>query len=482
MRFAEVGSVPEMDTPPIRYVHTGDGVSIAYTVFGQGPPLCYAFAGPGLSFFEFEWKLPSLVEQYEVMAQERTIIRFDWRNTGLSSRGVEDVGCAAHISDLLALQDHLGFERMALRVHGSAGVAIRFAATHPERVSALVLSSPSVAVADRPPNPGTKPSVTQQILGIAAGADWRLFTRLLSASLFGWYGEEAAWLAECAEKGTTAADFFAAVAATGAEPISGFTENVRCPTLIMQRRDPPNYFYDRVDPDSHLADSRMLSRDLPNARLVILEGSSMMMTTDPASTTGLLMFLREVDPAEATSTDTQGPATVRTIVFTDIEGHTEMMQRLGDEKGREVLREHERITRSALAAHGGGEVKTMGDGFLASFASPQRALDCAIALQRAFAAEPGEPLSVRIGINAGEPIAEESDLFGSSVIAAARIAAQATGRQVLVSDVVRQLVAGKGFRFTDSGERVLKGMHEPVRVWELDWAGVEIGPKNVVTG
>ncbi len=127
------------------------------------------------------------------------------------------------------------------------------------------------------------------------------------------------------------------------------------------------------------------------------------------------------------------------------------------------------MTREALAAHGGAEVKTLGDGFLASFSSPQQALDCAVAVQRAFAAHKGEALSVRVGVNAGEPIAEDDDLFGASVIVAARIAAKADGGEILVSDVVRQLVAGKGFLFSDTGEHVLKGLEDPVRVWELRW-------------
>jgi class 3 adenylate cyclase len=156
-------------------------------------------------------------------------------------------------------------------------------------------------------------------------------------------------------------------------------------------------------------------------------------------------------------------------MFTDLEGHTEMMQRLGDKAGRTVLREHEQITRQALARHGGSEIKTMGDGFLASFASAEQALDCAVALQQALAARPGESLAIRIGINAGEPIEEDRDLFGASIIAAARIADRAAGRKILVSDVVRQLVAGKGFGFTDAGEQTLKGITEPTRLWELDW-------------
>jgi len=148
-----------------------------------------------------------------------------------------------------------------------------------------------------------------------------------------------------------------------------------------------------------------------------------------------------------------------------------MMQRLGDERGR-VLREHERITRAALDAHGGVEVKTMGDGFLGAFSSAVRAVECAAALQRAFAAHAesgGEPLRLRVGINAGEPIAEDDDLFGAAVILASRIAAQARGGEVLVADVVRQLVAGKSFLFAERGATNLAGFPEPVRTWELLW-------------
>jgi class 3 adenylate cyclase len=137
-----------------------------------------------------------------------------------------------------------------------------------------------------------------------------------------------------------------------------------------------------------------------------------------------------------------------------------------------VLREHERITREALKAHGGTEVKTMGDGFMASFSSATRALECAIAMQRAFAEHNEsveEPTRVRIGLNAGEPIAEDEDLFGTAVILAARVAAKGEGGEILASDVVRQLVAGKGFLFSDRGETALRGFEDPVRLYEVRW-------------
>jgi class 3 adenylate cyclase len=146
-----------------------------------------------------------------------------------------------------------------------------------------------------------------------------------------------------------------------------------------------------------------------------------------------------------------------------------MMSRLGDERGREVLREHERITREVLKEHGGTELKAMGDGFMASFGSVAKAVECAISLQRAFAALDGEVLSVRVGLNAGEPIEEDGDLFGATVILASRIAAKAAGGEILVSDTVRGLCSGKGFVFADGGEFSAKGIAEPVRVYGVQW-------------
>ena len=114
----------------------------------------------------------------------------------------------------------------------------------------------------------------------------------------------------------------------------------------------------------------------------------------------------------------------------------------------------------------------MGDGFMASFSSATRALECAINVQRSFARHnetAAESRRVRIGLNAGEPIAEEADLFGTAVIRAARIASQAQGGEILVSDVVRQLVSGKGFLFADRGEVALRGFEDPVRLYEVRW-------------
>jgi class 3 adenylate cyclase len=223
--------------------------------------------------------------------------------------------------------------------------------------------------------------------------------------------------------------------------------------------------------------ARDMAARIPNARLVMLDG---LPTADLQKIIRAIGDLLGTEAAMETRSAAAARPTasgVRTILFTDIVQHTEMMRRLGDKAGRDVLREHEELTREVLQKHGGDEVKSMGDGFMASFASVTGAVECAIALQRAFeelhhgaGATPGqEAIHVRIGLNAGEPIEESGDFFGAAVIMASRIAALADAGEILASDVIRGLCSGKGFLFADRGENVLRGFEDAVRVWEVRW-------------
>jgi class 3 adenylate cyclase len=251
--------------------------------------------------------------------------------------------------------------------------------------------------------------------------------------------------------------------------VSDMLGKVESPTLVMQPGRAP---YPSVDV------ARGLASGIPNARLVVLEGAPILPWVGDmeAAVTVMDEFLTEGEEAEAVAEPTE-PSAFRTVLFTDVEGSTALTQRLGDAKAREVLREHERVVREALKSHGGSEFKTMGDGFMTSFSSATKALECAIAMQRAFAEHnesAEEPIRVRIGLNAGEPIAEDdpdgrSDLHGTAVNLAARIAAEAKGGEILASNVVRELVAGKEFLFADRGEATLKGFDEPVRLYEVRW-------------
>ena len=232
--------------------------------------------------------------------------------------------------------------------------------------------------------------------------------------------------------------------------------DLSCPCLVMHRQ---SLFFP-------VEQSTRLAAAIPDGRLIVLPGPG---GVPWAGDTEAVIDAVEGFLLPERQRTTTGPSAFRTVLFTDLVGHTEMMSRLGDDRGRDVLREHERITREVLKANGGTEVKSMGDGFMASFGSVTSAVECAIALQRAFAEHEGESLNVRVGLNAGEPIEEDGDLFGATVILASRIAAKAEGGEILVADTVRGLCSGKGFLFADRGEFVAKGFEEPVRVYEVRW-------------
>jgi class 3 adenylate cyclase len=214
---------------------------------------------------------------------------------------------------------------------------------------------------------------------------------------------------------------------------------------------------------------------IPGAHLAVFDGRSPLPPAGDTddSTRAIAEFLDLNVPEDRPERSQSG---FRVVLFTDLVDHTSMMSLLGDDRGRQALREHEAITRKALRDNGGTEVKTLGDGFMASFTRITDALACAAALQRSFEhrnanlQQPSEPhLNVRIGINAGEPIAEDDDLFGATVILASRIASVAQGGEILASNAVRELSVGNDFTFRDRGTVPIKGFDEDARVWEVEW-------------
>jgi class 3 adenylate cyclase len=228
----------------------------------------------------------------------------------------------------------------------------------------------------------------------------------------------------------------------------------------------------RGSPGSDEETARRLASRIPNARLVTLEGALFMPTIERSESDTAIRLIEELlgeRSAAAPVAEGSGKAALVTILFTDITDSTALTQRLGDAKAQELLRAHNAIVREALAAHGGSEIKHTGDGIMASFPTASGALECAVAIQRAVEERSQPDLQIHVGVNAGEPVAEERDLFGTAVQLARRICDEADVGEILVSDVVRQLVAGKGFSFADRGEVALKGFEEPVRLYEVRW-------------
>ncbi|MEE8347268.1 MAG: adenylate/guanylate cyclase domain-containing protein [Dehalococcoidia bacterium] len=443
--------------PHIQYAKAKDGVSIAFSTMGEGIPLVQMPAS--FSHLQLEWRFPEYRTWYERLAERRKLVRYDPRGSGLSERDVTDFSLEARVLDLEAVIDRLGLEKFALFAGFTEGpVAITYAARHPERVSHLLLWCSWARAADAYRSPQA-----QSIVALRE-KDWKTYTEMVAHVLLGWSeGEPARRMAELMRESVTQETSRATLGAAMQFDVTALLPELRAATLVVQRRQ-------LAFPDVDIA--RGLASRIPDARLLVIEGESVLPAVGDVD--GLLTAIDEFlgEGEEARKDETTEPGAFRTVLFTDVEGSTALTQRLGDAKARELLRGHERIVRDALKSHGGSEVKTMGDGFMASFSSATKALECAIAMQRAFAARnesAEEPISVRIGLNAGEPIAEDDDLFGTAVNEAARITAAAKAGEILASDVVRQLVKGKDFLFADRGEASLKGFDEPVRLYEVCW-------------
>jgi class 3 adenylate cyclase len=450
-----MGAVME---PRIQYAKAADGVNIAYWVLGEGMPVVFIPFIP--SHAQLIWQYPEVRQVWERIAEGRKFISYDARGNGLSDRDVADHSLDAYVQDLEAVVDHLKLESFVLMGSVWTGMpAIVYAANHPERVTRLVLWVSFARTSDFAGTPAA------QALRTLRASDWELYWETVAQHGFGFTGAEQAqqWAAYW-QKSTTQQVALAFESQWENLDVSGVLPEVTSPTLVVHPRQAP---YLSVDAARHLA-----SR-IPNARLAVVEARTGGLTMDTLE--AVLPVLNEfLSEGEEVAAEGEAPeaGAFRTILFTDVEGSTALTQRLGDAKAREVLRGHERMVREALKAHGGSEVKTTGDGFMTSFSSATRALESAIAMQRAFAAHnesAEEPILVRVGMNAGEPIAEDEDLFGTAVNLAARICGHAEAGQILASDVVRQLVAGKDFLFTDRGEASLKGFDEPVRLYEVRW-------------
>jgi class 3 adenylate cyclase len=431
-----------MDTPPIQYARASDGVSIAYASMGEGLPLLVV---PGwISNVENEWSFAPRFEGF------RTIL-MDKRGTGLSDRGLDDYSVAARVQDVEAIVEAEGLERLVLYGASEGGpIAIRYAADHPERVAGLMLYG-TYARGDV-----VDPAVHQAILALAR-AEWGLASLTL-VELFapGATSDQVELWRRGQREGATQEDAVKLWEAVPKLDVADLLPSISCPALIIHSRG------DRIIPFEH---GRELAAAIPNARLVSLDtdrhwfgpGDPILSAFFGAQRT----FLEElVERPDSTAT----PQGFQTILFTDLESSTALTQRLGDEGAQELLRGHNEAVRAALEEHGGREVKHTGDGIMASFPSAVAAVTAGLQMQRDLA---GGEVRVRVGINAGEPIAEDHDLFGTAVQLAARITDRAEPGQVLVSDVVRQLCAGKTFAFTSAGEATLKGFDEPVALYEV---------------
>ncbi|MCH7837536.1 MAG: adenylate/guanylate cyclase domain-containing protein, partial [Chloroflexi bacterium] len=431
----------------IGFCTTSDGVNIAYATLGEGPPLVYVTGWPG--HLSLEWEKPFSREFLHALAGGVTLVRYDMRGSGLSDKDVSDFSLDRLLLDLEAVVDRLQLEQFTLLSLGllAGPLAISYAATKPERITRLVMIGAYLRGSEL-----TTPERRHAMIHYVSS--FGLPESFVERDVDKW--RDAIEI----RKGSTPDEVQGAVVKTMFDvDVSEQVDGLSMPILIM---------HGQRDGGVPFALGRNLAARLPHARFVPFDGGAALWQEQDVIIPEIRRFLGvEVADRAAEHKRPSAAGAPVTILFTDMESSTALTQRLGDAKAQELVRAHNTIVREGLQAHGGTEIKHTGDGIMASFAVTSGALECAIAIQRGLAdlrqaqADQAEPLeatlNVRIGLNAGEPVAEEDDLFGTAVQFAARICDHAEPGQILVSDVVRQLVAGKDFLFSDRGEVALRG-------------------------
>lgn len=431
-----------MAEPAIRYAHNGD-VSIAYTVFGQGP-VEMIFVTGFVSHLEIGPDLPQAARFWDRLGSFCRIVIFDKRGMGLSDRGAGSYTVEAVAEDMIAVLDDAGMERPAVfGVSEGGAAATLFAATHPDRTSALVEYGTYARMTKGPDFPQGIPA---ELMRSAYGymlQNWGE-PQLLDIFAPSWKGDTEAheWFARLLRSGTSPAGFRAMMEMYLQLDVRPVLPQINVPALILWRAD------DKLIPPQL---SKTIADGIEGARGVELAGSDhLFLAGDQEAMIGeieeFLTGERHAAPAERT---------LATVLFTDIVGSTERAAELGDGRWREVLTEHDRLARREVESQRGRLVKTTGDGLLASFDGPARAISAATTLRKRLAPL---GLDIRAGVHTGECERIGEDLGGIAVHIGARVGSVAGPGEVLVSQTVRDLVVGSGIEFEDRGAQELKGV------------------------
>lgn len=444
-----------MDVSEVEYARSGD-VAIAYQTVGSAPVdlvFVRGFAGDLLS----AWEQPLLVRFIEELSEFARVIMLDKRGTGLSDRVREVPTLETRMDDVRAVLDDLGSERAVLwTAQEGARLAALFAATYPERVFGLVLFDPTAKGlrSDDYPWAPTEEQWLRRLREIREG--WGR-TAFLDACLAEWSPRQRddaafrAWFHSHMRRGLSPGSALAFFRMTMDSDVSDVLSAVRVPTVVLaseSQRGPSAYFAARV-PGARLI-------DLPNVR-------SIYHWVDPDAHEVALRETRKL--VDTVGTGGLSERTLATVLFTDIVGSTDHAARLGDRGWADLLERHHALVRNQLDRFRGHELDTAGDGFLASFDGPARAVASASAIIEAVRAL---GLTLRAGVHTGECEQVGGKLGGITVHVGARIAALAQPGEILVSSVVRDLVAGSGITFHDRGMHTLKGVPDQWRLYAAE--------------
>ena len=444
-----------MEVPETRYAETTDGVSIAYQVVGAGSVDLVWIPG-FVSHVEFAWTHPPLARLYRRLASSYRLILFDKRGTGMSDRVATDYypDLETRMIDVLAVMDAAGSERAVLFGLSEGGpMAMLFAATYPERTVALIAYGATPRYAWAPDFPWG--DTDEQFEAEVADDRARWGTSAWAADGL------RSWAAPSLADDEREVAFIATSVRMGASPGAGETlarmnheidvrailPTIRVPALEIARQDDPG-----PPPDGYTA------KLIPGCKHVALPGGDHLPWAGDveALVASLEEFIGSVQDDEA-----ELSRVLCTVLFTDIVDSTAKAADLGDRRWREVVGEHDRIVRGQIARYRGREIKTMGDGFLATFDGPARAIRAATSSVEAVSRL---GIEIRAGLHTGECEILGDDVGGIAVAIGARVGAKANASEVIVSQTVKDIVAGSGITFQDAGQHELKGVPDS---WHL---------------
>lgn len=436
--------------PETKYALSGD-VSIAYQVIGNGP--IDLILSPGASsHLEVAWEQPLYARFVERLTSFARVILFDKRGTGLSDRVTEAATLEQRTDDIRAVMDAAGSAHAALLgVSEGGAMSMLFAATYPERTTALILYG-TYATPRAQSAPAELQHNDEMVRREWGGAAY--VRRVLETVAPSMAADEEfnKWYAKLQRLGASPGAWLALNAMNREIDVRAVLSSIQAPTLVLHRINDVLVKIER---------GRFLAQQIPSAKMVELAGRDHLAYVGDQDTL--------IDEVEEFLTGVRDPMernrVLATVLFTDIVASTERALELGDRKWRELLNEHNALVGKQLARFRGREIKSTGDGMLATFDGTARAIRCALATCEAVRQLGVE---IRVGLHTAEIELMDHDIGGIAVHIGARIMALAGPSQVLVSSTVRDLVAGSGIRFEDRGLHVLKGVPGEWRLYAAE--------------
>jgi len=443
--------------PTTQYAESGD-ISIAYQVIGNGP--LDLIVTPGhISHLDNAWEEPSFARCLRRLASFSRLILFDKRGTGLSDREAGIPSLEQRMDDIRAVMDSAGSQRAAiLGVSEGGPMSALFAATYPERTEALILYGTRARTAWAPDYPwgmrledvDARDREMRKTWGSPEGVRQRLAGWLAPSMANDEHFRE--WAGRQMRLGASPGAAVALLRMNRTIDVRAVLPSIHVPTLILRRTD------DRSTPIEH---SRYLAEHIPGAKYVELQGDAHYYFVGDADA-----FVDEIQ--EFLTGERSAPEADRvlaTVLLTDICDSTRHAAEIGDRHWRDLLERHNAVAKGAIARLRGRTIKSTGDGVLATFDGPARAIRCAFAIRD----EVGRlGLAVRAGLHTGEIELIGDDIGGIAVHAAARVAAQAGVNEVWTSRTVKDLVAGSGLEFTERGDFALKGIPGSWQLFTVD--------------